>query len=139
MPNIPINIAETAEKMDIGKDVWGQTITEEEVKYCSISKSTAFVIVHEYENDSAEPVVIQNIDGSRRVGSVKCTHLLTRYPYSMEIGAISTSFSLSDNKKLSSLGVNSNLRLILITKKKGGQWSKNQMQAMYAKNPKLDD
>ena len=139
MPTIPINIAETAENMDVGKDAWIWTITEDQVKYCGISKSAALVIVHEYENNSADPVVIQNIDGSRRVGSVKCTHLLTRYPYSMEIGAISTSFSLSDNKKLSSLGVNSNLRLILITKKKGGQWSKNQMQAMYAKNPKLDD
>ena len=93
MPVIPVNIAETAKKMDIGKCVWGWTVTENEIKYCGLDSKSSAIIVHEFRDDSVDPVVIQNTDGKRRIASIECTHLLTNGSKNMEIGIIFTYLS----------------------------------------------
>ena len=47
--------------------------------------------------------------------------------------------SLPNRKKLSTTGLNNNLRYILITKAAGGQWSEAQRQAMYLRHPEFNN
>jgi hypothetical protein len=134
MPNIPKDIGNIAVKDKYG-DEGGYGLTLEDIKNCSLDSKSKFVITHYFRDYSENPVVIENIDGTRIIASKKCTISfnsggmeLTDPILSMPLLGVSKS---NKYQPISDYGVNSKIRLIQITQDKGGLWSREQMGLLY--------
>jgi hypothetical protein len=133
MPIIPTNITQIAKKTEVGERGYGQTLSEREVRYCGLTQETAFIIFWSFRNYSANPVIIQNKDGTRQIAPKKCTHLITYGRSSMNIGILSIPITQMNNQlPLSKFYVNPNLRKIMITAENGGQWNEIQKRNLHS-------
>jgi hypothetical protein len=135
MPNIPKDIGNVAIK-DKYKGESGYGITAQTSNDCSLDAKSKFIITYHFKDNSGNPVVIENIDGTRFIGSKACSVELNSGSMELNDQIVSMpvlGVTLSNNyQPISDYGVNPKVRFIQITQEKGGQWNREQMGLIYS-------
>jgi hypothetical protein len=135
MPSIPKDIGNIAVKDKYG-DKSGYGLTSKDIKACSLGAKSKFIITYHFKDNSGNPGVIENIDGTRFIGSKACSVELNSGSMELSDQIVSMpvlGVTLSNKyQPISDYGVNPKVRFIQITQEKGGQWNREEMGLIYS-------